>query len=191
MIETTLEGIRLEIAEFLKVKLNSTNDDILKLGAITPRGTATPPENVVLMSLIRIEEEKITNTPGKIRKKMKDGSVRLYRPPLKLKLYVLFSGLFNNYVQSINGISNIVSFLQFRNVFDQANAPGLPPEVKEVTLELVNQTPEEQNQLWGMLGSSMQPSVLFRLRTLVIDEEEFVEPVTIKAEEIEINVVRI
>jgi hypothetical protein len=109
-------------------------------------------------------------------------------PPVKLKAYILFTPIFDTYVQTLNGLSNIISFFQFQNVFNQQNSPGLPASVTEVAMEMVNQTQEEQNQLWGMLGRSVEPSVLFRLRTTVIDEETYVEAVRIKKEEIQIDV---
>jgi hypothetical protein len=42
-------------------------------------------------------------------------------------------------------------------------------------MEMLNQTQEEQNQLWGALGAPLRPSVLFKLSYLDIDENAFTD----------------
>jgi hypothetical protein len=102
--------------------------------------------------------------------------VQNYNPPVKLNLYILFSasssdGQEKNYKEALKRISRVVEFFQAKNVFNSSNTPMLDHTVGKISVELFNMNMEEQNNLWSMLGGMYRPSVLYKFRTLYIQEK--------------------
>jgi len=130
----------------------------------------------VIVTLINIEEETFGKAQLPYVKK-NDHSIDLLNPEIKLNLYVLFSSFSNKseserYLNCLNIISYVVLFFQSKHVFDHQNTPNLAQGIEKVIMELVSLTFEQQNYMWSTLGAKFMPSVLYKLRLLVVREIE-------------------
>lgn len=175
MIDKIMGILKEEVQSFLNSKMkNVGSEDKIRLSTITPSpGKAQHEENFVSMSLIRIENDRENMSFSAMPRSAEDSnSVAYYNQPLKLNLYILFAANFNKYTESLKFISYVVSFFQGKHVFTSSNTPNMDLELGKVVLNIYNQTMEEQNQMWGMLGGIYFPSILYKLRLIVIDERQ-------------------
>lgn len=138
------------------------------------------------MSLINVEEEKIfkTQVPAVVRKE--NGQYYRKEPDLKLNLYVLISAYHKNYEDGLKFLSRVVSFFQANNVFQNqqgtlARKEDLPAGIDKIIAELYSAGFEQQNQIWASLSTGYVPSVIFKIRMIIIDSapaEQRVSPIT-------------
>ena len=174
MIDNVLDVIKEEIDNFMKLKMKESREQFIHLVPVVDQeGKSAVSENTVCMSLVKIEEDKQLARPAG-RTLTANGTQRC-NPPVKLNLYLLFSasasdGQEKNYKEALKRMSMVIAFFQAKNVFTSANTPRLDPSFGKLSAELHNLNMEEQNNLWGMLGGTYRPSVLYLLRALLIQE---------------------
>ena len=80
-----------------------------------------------------------------------------------------FTGV--KYPEALKLLSFTAAFFQGRPMFDQQNTPGLEPGIDRLTVELENLSIADLGNLWGILGGRYLPSLVYRMRMLVIDSE--------------------
>jgi hypothetical protein len=156
-------------AEDLFVYAGSGKDDAVSFTA-----------NAVSVLLVRIEEETAMRPPDRHAQIAADGVRRRVEPEIRMNLFVLFVARFpDDYGLSLRHLSRLVRYFQNHRLFTRDNSPELPEQVPQLVLELVTPTFAEQNEIWGTLRVSYQPSVLYRVRMVVFpDEEGVLAPIT-------------
>jgi len=126
------------------------------------------------ISLINLEEEKIfkSQLPSVVQKE--NGQYYKKEPDLKLNCYVLISAYHKNYEDSLKFLSRVVRFFQANSVFQ--NKPGrkarkedLPEGVGKIIAELYTAGFEQQNQIWASLSTGYIPSVIYKIRMIILD----------------------
>jgi len=134
----------------------------------------------VTMLLINVEQEPILRAANPYLRTASDGTSHQSRPDIRLNLRVLFVARFKQYEQALARLSQILSFFQSTPVLDAQSAPSLPAAIPQLTMELVTQPLNEQNDLWNALRATFQPSLLYRVRMLVFEDRqvEVIGPVT-------------
>ena len=85
---------------------------------------------------------------------------------------LLFALRFQQYDQALRTLSHILSFFQARPLFTPSDSPGLPPGLEHLALDLLSYGPEQLNQMWACLGAKHLPSVVYRLRMVVLQDVE-------------------
>lgn len=127
------------------------------------------------MTLINVEEERT------LRAQLPDNtrlgsSMRVLQPDLKLNLTVLFharpSNVSQNYEQSLRFLSNVLTFFQSHPVFTPERHPGLDVRIEKLMVELLTLGTEQLNQMWAYLGAKYLPSVVYRVRMLVVQGKD-------------------
>lgn len=188
MIHSTLSFLSNELNEYLKIKSNDLDTiRILMSNVAIGTGTGTEigiPDNHLGMSLINIEEERvfkeqrasITNNEGLIEKR---------NPEIKLNLYILISAnyqdsvaseLSTDYLEGLKQLSYVISFFQAKNVFTKDNSPALSnldSPLEKLVVELYSYNFEQLNNFWSVLGTHYMPSVLYKVRVITVQEDEF------------------
>jgi Pvc16 N-terminal domain len=177
MIGNVLEIIKEEVETFLKLKIQDNQEQYVKLVPVVDmEGKAAVTENAMCMSLVRIEEDRVNMSNGTQQARV-NNQVHAYNPPLKLNMYILFSAAYidgqeKNYKEALKRLSYVLAYFQSKKVFTTQNTPRLDHGYGRITIELCQQGMEEQNNLWSMLGSLYRPSVLYRFRALMIQEQQ-------------------
>ena len=88
-------------------------------------------------------------------------------------LFVLVVARFpEDYRLSLHHLSRVVGYFQSHRVFNRENSPDLHERIPQVMMELVTPSFAEQNEIWGALRVSYQPSALYRVRMVVFADEE-------------------
>jgi len=134
----------------------------------------------VTMLLINVEQEPVLRAANPYQRTGPDGTPYQSRPDIRLNLRVLFVARFKQYEQALARLSQILSFFQSTPVLDAHSAPSLPAAIPQLTMELVTQPLNEQNDLWNALRATFQPSLLYRVRMLVFEDRQVdvIGPVT-------------
>jgi hypothetical protein len=131
----------------------------LKLGAVT-------------LMLVNLEQEHSMRAADPYRLAQPDGTLLRVLPPIHLNVYVLFLARFKEYQQSLRYISFILQYFQNHRVLDHESAPALSERIEKVVMELVTLPLSDQHNLWSLLRCSYQPSLLYKVRMVVFQDED-------------------
>lgn len=165
MIDVSLQFIRDEINKYLQPKLNLIKS--VELNNISKVIENQSAEKKIYLSLINIEEDRISRNPENFTKI--DNKVIYKNPKIHLNIYCLFTAN-NDYEEALKQLSLVMQFFQFKNVFTHENSPVMNPGIEKLIFELYSMNFEQLNHLWGMLGGKYLPSVLYKMRMITIDE---------------------
>ena len=166
MIHEFVPLIAADLRDFLDSRFD-TVDDVVKLSNIVNQdgNLAIKEENKVIITLVNIERDGSHQWQG-------GGSVR-GEMPVHINLYILFSAYFADYAEALKHISGVIGFFQ-------AN-PNYTHESNTVKIELHNIDFRELGNMWSGIGAKYIPSVLYKIRTLNMDEDRIrdeIPPIT-------------
>lgn len=183
MIRRTLEVLRNELQYFLDLKDpdRRISSNVVLSNLLDEKGdtifTSEDGEksgHYLILTLVNIAQENHRKPPVR-HKELAGQQLGKINPVINLNLYVLFAAhSFTQYETSLALISNVIGFFQTKPYFDQDNTPSLPSGIQRITADLQSLTFEQQNYLWGLLGAKYMPSVIYKLRTVSIDEEHLI-----------------
>jgi hypothetical protein len=135
--------------------------------------------DAVTLLLVNIEEDHTLRPADPFRRTLPDGTTQSVQPMIQLNGYVLFAARFKQYEQGLRTISQILQYFLSHRVFDHENTPALSDRIEKLTMELITLPLSEQNHLWGMLRCSYQPSLLYKVRMVVFQDDRGVVKSTI------------
>ena len=171
MIDKIIKVIATELTTYLDVVagLEEEASNIVDVSHLfNSSGEAIP--NGLGITLVNIEEDRI-NRANDPYVKTTDGITKV-NPEIRLNLFVLFSANFDStYSEALKFISYVIRFFQSKQVFTPENTPTLDSEVEKIIVEMHPMSFEQQNYLWGMIGGKYLPSVLYKFRLLVVQED--------------------
>ncbi len=144
--------------------------------AETAQGNADTAKGTIVMSLVNIEEDRVYKVNETRFRPASSIGLSLQKPPVYLNLSILFASHFENdtlkYQAGLKMLSLVIQFFQHQNVFTPQNSPSLSSvNIEELIFELRTLSFQDLNNLWGVLGSRYMPSVLYKVRMLVINED--------------------
>jgi hypothetical protein len=128
-----------------------------KLGAVT-------------MLLVNIEEDRRARPADPFRRTLPDGTTVAVNAPVPLNLYILFVARFNDYLESLKYVGLIALFFQAHRVINCQNLPNLSETIETLTTELITQPISEDNHVWKTLSAPYHPSLLYRVKMVVVKE---------------------
>lgn len=171
MINTVLSFLQQDISRYIDVATaNSPDESIVALSAIAnDAGKYAIAENKVGLSLINIEEDKIFRTQVPDRKEIAGQFVQ-FQPDVKIDLTILFAARFGQYDEALKNIAKIILYFQSRPVFTNTDYPALK-NIQRIIPEMQSLGFEQLNQVWAYIGAKYLPSVVYKLRLLVMQEE--------------------
>jgi hypothetical protein len=181
-----------EVMNFLKVGLDTylsegrpNAEPMIKLA--NPRSNNDDNKNSSFLnaiSLINVEEEKLFKTQLPPIVQGKNGGFFKKEPDIKLNLYIMVSAYNKNYEDALKFISKVVGYFQRNKVFQQEPSQkisnnDLPVNVEKIIVELYTLSFDQQNQVWASLSTGYIPSVIYKVRMIVIDTDTAVQEVPI------------
>ena len=176
MIQESLSFIVDQVNEYLSQKAGKT--PVVLNALVDQKGDIQISDDEVACTLVSLEEERIGKS--QVAYEVVNGVSTAKNPPLKFNLYILFaanpklsSNVANsNYGDGLTLVSNIITCFQGKNVFDKTNSPKFPSGIQRLVMEVYSMPIEQQNYLWGALGAKYMPSILYRVRLLVMDDQK-------------------
>ncbi|HEY6901536.1 MAG TPA: DUF4255 domain-containing protein [Puia sp.] len=180
MIDTTIELIRDEFVEYLRVNGYAHPETMVVIEniALLDSNNTTNLDNSIVFTIVNIEEEStLKNTPA--LKKDASGKARYENPPTYLNIYLLISCVSKSitgdseYIDTLARLSHVIRFFQGKNSFTAYDPTKLSSQFDDITdfkikPELYTLTFEQINHLWGVLGGKQMPSVMYKLRLVAI-----------------------
>lgn len=167
MIFEAIDIIRLELTN------NSIGAELGNIGEILSSNSHSS-ENNIIISLINIEEDRISRDPKNYIRNVTVNNVTeiIYKnPAVNLNLTLLFTSVRDNggYGLALLSIQHLIAFFQNKYVFDHLNTPGLATGIDKLILEMISMNVEQLQLLWSMLGGKYHPSIAYRMRMVTID----------------------
>lgn len=125
--------------------------------------------------LINMEEETTLRAPDPFRRISANGTHQNVQPAIRLNLYVLFVARYSQYEDALHALSLIIRYFQNHRLFTHPDAPELSENIERLTIELITLPFAQQNEVWGALRVTYHPSVLYKVKMVVFQDEDAVE----------------
>ena len=140
MIDKALKFLVDEINSYLTSKRPADTNKIVldNISRIQDGSGGSGNINKIILSLVNIEEDRLSRNPDNFYK-TDDNKVVYKNSPVYLNVYCLFaynhgdsdSAMANHYEEALKYISYVVRFFQHRNPFTPANSPALDPGIEK------------------------------------------------------------
>lgn len=139
---------------------------------VLPAGDGINNDHAVRMILVNVEEEKVFRSQQPTIRNI-DSQRAYLAPEVKLNLFILFSAHYSNttYKDALQAISYIILFFQSHSTFNNQGHPALGT-IEQLNIELHSLNFEQQNQIWASLGDKYKPSVMYKIRMLVVQDQD-------------------
>ena len=131
-------------------------------------GNASMADRLVV-SLINIEEDRVSKIQENY---VRTESSTLFRnPPLRLNLYILIAANKTDYGRSLEMLGLVMQYFQQHAVITKTTHPNLDDGIEKLLVELYSLSFEQINHIWSTLGGKYLPSVMYRIRQVVLLED--------------------
>jgi hypothetical protein len=177
MIDTALNFLLGELSAFLDRRAGGHENNVVLAPLATAQG-GVPLEidNKIVLTLVNLEKETASGA-GSFVSRSGAGYARA-SVALHLNLYVLVSASYgSNYATALRMLSLAMGFLQGKPAYTPQNSAGFPPQLQQLTMEMVSLSMAELSTLWAVLGTSYLPSVVYKMRMVTLQEGWSVEAV--------------
>jgi hypothetical protein len=170
MIHQVLPAVVKELTEYLEAKFGISDDQVVLGNIVNQDGSMAVDGNKLIVSLINISRDG------------SKGSANPFggnnAPPVYVNLYLIFAAVYNqsninsqDYLEALKMISGVISFFQGKSAFDTHNTPDFPSEAAKVHMEMENIEFRELVNLWSLSGAKYVPSIVYRMRSLNMEED--------------------
>lgn len=185
MIDNALKIIANEVNKYVVRKLDPDRDPTstkrVATGNVTkvqePDASGTRSEALSapgILSLVNVEEERLAKSSNNFVRV--NDKVEYKNPKIFLNLYCLFSVNHTSYDTSLQYLSLIMQFFQYRNFINHKNTPpdnglSLDQKIDRLIFDMISMNFEQVNHLWATLGGKYLPSVLYKVRMVTIEDD--------------------
>lgn len=174
IIAKTISFLTAELNRFLLLRLNVLTSPAIVMGNMskaiddTSSGNSSMADRLVV-SLINVEEDRVSKVQENY---LRTESNALYRnPPLRLNLYLLIAANKADYSRSLEMLGLVMQYFQQHAVITKATHPNLDDSIEKLLIELYTLNFEQINHIWSTMGGKYMPSVMYRVRQVVLLED--------------------
>jgi hypothetical protein len=126
----------------------------------------------VSVLLINVEEENVIRSPDRYRRTGADGTQYRVQPEIRLNLYVLFVARYKQYEEALRYLSLIIQYFQAHPLLEHPQVPELGDDSEPLVIELITLPLAEQNHIWSSLRVAYHPSVLYKVKMVVFQDQD-------------------
>lgn len=189
MIGGVLAFLRKRLDAYLKAELTLPDEPVADKVVFLDGDKMDPltfQEGAVSELLVNVEEERLLRGADPYVDVQDDGKPLRVSPNLRLGLHILFVARFKQYDVGWDHLAKIVDYLRMHRGFEQEDSADLPVGVERLTVELISQSFAEQNEVWSALRAAYHPSLLYRVRLVIIRDakpataEQVTQPVVVR-----------
>jgi hypothetical protein len=172
MFISFINFLKEDLNSFISNKIGTTDTFVLfsNLNNITESSTGL--DNKIIISIVNIEEEKMLQNPDNYTKL--NNEINYRKPPVWLNIVCLFT-YYTKSTEAYDGLDllgNIVQYFQSKPRLSKSTAlvpANFPIGYEELRAEFMSLNFEQTNYLWGLFGGKYHPSVLYKFKTVPID----------------------
>ena len=165
MIDVAMKFLR----DFLNQEILAPENPVV-LGNITKEGDMT--DNHIHLTLVQVEEEKVLKEVNHRRRlNPGDNFFTTLNPEIRLNLYILVTYQYSgkNYEEALKQLSNVITTLQGKNVFNKPDFMNpLYEPLEQIVVDLFTQTMDQNSNMWQAMGEKLAPSLLYKMRVIGI-----------------------
>ena len=173
MINDVLNLLKNKLNEYFGDTLGISEDKVQYIDG-DKMDPITFPNNAVTPILINVEEDHIMRDPDPFTRVGNDGVKYRTYPELRLNLFVLFISRFTVYDEALKYLSLLIRYFQSNRIFSRENSPDLNPEIGRLVMELITMPFTEQDAVWNALRTTYLPSVLYKVKIIIYQDEDAV-----------------
>jgi hypothetical protein len=169
LLDVALKFLTAELNTYLLTRTDSDFGEAELCRVVDDSGKWAVKEDHLGVSVINVEEERTVRSqlPDRV---LVDGRLVTLEPELKLNLHVIVTANFKNYDQALKYISHVLTFFQSRTAFTHEQYPSLDARIDKLSAELLSLNYEQLNQIWAFLGGKQLPSVIYKIRMVVLQD---------------------
>jgi hypothetical protein len=154
-------------------------DIVVMKSIVNDKGESNLADGEVGVMVVNVEEEKYLK-PQVQKEKRVDTSVSFANPEIYLNLFLLIAvkpavGNETGYESALKRLSLVLEYFQAKTFFENAAISTADEVIDKIMIDLYTLSFEQQNQVWASLGAKYLPSVVYKLRLVVVDKSEFGE----------------
>ncbi|MCX6220615.1 MAG: DUF4255 domain-containing protein [Bacteroidia bacterium] len=170
MIDQALLFLRDEINAYVHLRTNATTVEVKLSKIVNDLGKYAFPDDSIALTIFNLEEDHIFKAQLPEFTYV-DGQHQRREPELKFILHAMFAANFGIYEEAWKAIGLVLGFFQSHPVFLAEEYPALSPKIGKLTVELESLSVEQLNQIWAYLGAKHLPSVAYKIRMVIIQDE--------------------
>lgn len=171
MIHDVLGFLKEQLSQYLRNRESFHEDRVVFMDG-ERTDTVSFPKNAITPLLINLEEETAMRPGDPYVQVRRDGMRVGVNPEIRINLFVLFVANFSSYEESLKFLSYVIRFFQSNRVFTHESTPQLSPDIDRLIMELVTMPFTSQNEIWNALRTTYVPSVLYKVKMIVFEDEE-------------------
>ncbi|MFK7871025.1 MAG: DUF4255 domain-containing protein [Roseobacter sp.] len=143
-------------------------DELVSLSPLTDAEGKPAPDarNRLVMFVTNIAHD---STPRGGRPRMSPQMVQSQAQHLDIYFMLASAYEAETYAEGLKLISTALTFFQAYPVMSPQTTPDMPAGLSQLSFEIANLKVEEMGQMWGNLGGRYVPSVMFKMRSVIID----------------------
>lgn len=173
MILACVNHIASQLNQFLRRRFELSEDIVVVSNLVGQDGTMeSQTNNRLAVFLTNIEKDSMPSRPKVNPLAMSERTV-VASQPIYLNLYLMIAANFtgSNYPEGLKFISDVIAYFQQQQVFNHQNSPELDPAIDKIIVDVENVKNHELSNLWSMYGAKYVPSVVYKVRMVVIDSK--------------------
>lgn len=174
MLASSIAFIRDELDRYCKdlFEINESTVIVNNLGA--PDGSALlDNQNKIVITLINICQETNKQFYGGFRKN--ENQIRSMQPPQMFAIDLLFTSQFDDYEEALKFINATITFFQMNPTLQLSTSKA--EKTQQLEFEVYNVDLRETYSLWNSLGAKYAPSIVYKMKYLLVDGEKTIETV--------------
>lgn len=170
MLDLAVLFLKDELSNFFLTRTGTDSVEVKLSKVVEESGKYAFDEGAIGLSVINIEEDRIFKTQLP-EYTYQNGQQAALEPELKINLSLLFAANFKLYDQALKFLSLVLQFFQSHPTFTSDEFPALDPRIGKLNVELQSLTYEQLNQIWAYIGGKHLPSIIYRVRLVVIQDQ--------------------
>jgi hypothetical protein len=170
MLDVAVQFLKEELNTFLLTRTGSSTVTVKLSKIVDEAGKYALDINTIGVALLNIEEERIFRAQIPEYSTV-NGQHLVQEPEMKLNLHLLFAAHFQLYDQALKYISYVLTYFQSHPSFTSVAYPALDSRIGKLVVELQSLSYEQLNQVWAFIGGKQLPSVLYKVRMVVLQDE--------------------
>ncbi|HEX6368231.1 MAG TPA: DUF4255 domain-containing protein [Longimicrobium sp.] len=172
MLDLALEFIRDELNGFITARTGVDQETVvLSRFPSDVNNKYGFDEDRLGMTVINLEEERTVRSQLPTHAYV-NGQHVVREPDVKINVHALIGANYKQYDEALKFISLVIVFFQSHPVFTPTQYPALDPGIERLAVELQSPTYEQLNQIWGFVGAKQLPSVIYKIRMVVLQDME-------------------
>ncbi len=175
MLNPFINFLKADLNAFISNKLGVPGSFVLFTNLNNVSNESNASDKKIIISIVNIEEEKMLKNPDNYTKT--NNEINYRKPPVWLNIVCLFT-YHTKSAEDYDGIdllANIVQYFQSRPKLDKTTVvipANFPTIYEDLRAEFVSLNYEQTNYLWGLFGGKYQPSVIYKFKTIPIDNQD-------------------